>query len=302
MDDFFLNLRAFLLSLLVHVALLASLAVSLEWTTPPSPPQAEAVEVIQAKAVDESQVHAEIERLTAQERQRQEQEAARQRQLEEQARKAQETLAREKRRLAELEEKRRLEEEKRRQELERLRALKRKKEEEQKRLIKLKEQQEAEARRLKAIEEKRKKEEEAKRRAEEARKKAEQKAAEERRRRQREEALRRKLAEEEKRLQAERARKAQMLVERYKGIIRQKVERNWRRPVGVPEGLSCVVRVKLLPSGDVGEVTIVKSSGNAPFDASVKRAVMKASPLPLPKDRDLFPYFRELEFVFAPKA
>jgi len=56
-----------------------------------------------------------------------------------------------------------------------------------------------------------------------------------------------------------------------------------------------------VPSGDVLQVTVVKTSGDERFDRSVENAVYKASPLPLPEDRDLFEYFREIEFIFNPE-
>ena len=85
----------------------------------------------------------------------------------------------------------------------------------------------------------------------------------------------------------------------YVGQIKATVERNWLRPKGLPKNLKCTVRVSQIPSGDVINVTIVKSSGNVAFDNSVIAAVRKSSPLPLPKDPSLFA--RELIFVFDPR-
>ncbi|MFQ5761274.1 MAG: cell envelope integrity protein TolA, partial [Acidiferrobacterales bacterium] len=84
-------------------------------------------------------------------------------------------------------------------------------------------------------------------------------------------------------------------------LIRQKVSRNWARPPGAQTGLQCTVRVRLVPSGDVLQATVAKTSGDERFDRSVENAVYKASPLPLPEDRDLFEYFREIEFIFNPE-
>ncbi len=50
------------------------------------------------------------------------------------------------------------------------------------------------------------------------------------------------------------------------------------------------------------EADVVQSSGDPVFDRSVENAVYRASPLPLPDDSALFPYFRELEFTFRPES
>lgn len=122
------------------------------------------------------------------------------------------------------------------------------------------------------------------------------------RQKQAEQALQAQLAaEEEQRQEAARAARAMAEAEKYKVLIRQKVSRNWSRPPSSAGGLQCVVRVRLVPGGEVLQATVVRSSGDAPFDRSVENAVYKASPLPLPEDPELFSYFREIEFVFSPK-
>jgi len=88
--------------------------------------------------------------------------------------------------------------------------------------------------------------------------------------------------------------------DKFVGLIIQKVERNWIQPAGDISGLSCVVRVRLIPGGDVVDAQVIKSSGNAFFDRSVELATRKAAPLPLPSDPNLFGRFRTLEFYFRP--
>lgn len=100
---------------------------------------------------------------------------------------------------------------------------------------------------------------------------------------------------------AEEAR-AQRELTRVEGLIKQKVERNWVRPAGWTQGMECVVRVRLIPTGDVLGATVVRSCGNPAFDRSVENAVYKASPLPLPEDKSLFEHFRELELRFRPEG
>lgn len=96
--------------------------------------------------------------------------------------------------------------------------------------------------------------------------------------------------------------RAQDALASFSGAIRQKVERNWNQPAGSAIGLKCKVRVKLIPGGEVVDVRVVKSSGNALFDRSVELATEKASPLPTPSEPSLFKYFRDIEFMFDPEA
>ena len=108
-------------------------------------------------------------------------------------------------------------------------------------------------------------------------------------------------AEEKARQAAAQAARAATVVDKYKALIRQRVNNNWSRPFGVAKGLKCVVHVRLTPSGEVLSATVVSSSGNPIFDRSVENAVYKAAPLPLPDDPSLFDNFREIEFLFNPE-
>ncbi|MEM6817836.1 MAG: cell envelope integrity protein TolA [Pseudomonadota bacterium] len=129
--------------------------------------------------------------------------------------------------------------------------------------------------------------------------------------RKRQEELARQRAEEERRRQeaAERARQAELeaqlrdalqaeearegainagLLEQYIELIRQDVERQWNRPAGVPDGITCTVAVKQLRGGVVTSVTVVDCEGGPELVRSIERAVLKASPLPSPKEPSLF--------------
>lgn len=188
----------------------------------------------------------------------------------------------------------------------RLENIKKKKQEQQRQAeAERKRKAEAEKKRIAEIERKKKAEQEARRKAEaekkrkleqERKRKAElekQRQAEAERKRKAEQALQAKLA-------AEQEARAQGVVAEYVAYITEKVERNWLRPPGSPQGLSCIVQVRLIPGGDVADVQIVKGSGDPVFDRSVETAVFKAAPLPLPTDAALFNYFRQINFVFKP--
>ena len=88
--------------------------------------------------------------------------------------------------------------------------------------------------------------------------------------------------------------------QQYIAPIRQKVERNWLRPPGAPAGLKCVVRVSQIPGGEVVGIAIQTSSGNVAFDRSVEEAVLRSSPLPVPKDPSWFD--RHILITFDPEA
>ena len=90
--------------------------------------------------------------------------------------------------------------------------------------------------------------------------------------------------------------------EQAKFAIKQKVNRSWIRPVSTTAGLKCTIRVRLLSDGTVMDAEVISSSGDEDFDRSAENAVNKASPLPVPKDKELFAReFRSFQFLFNPK-
>ena len=108
------------------------------------------------------------------------------------------------------------------------------------------------------------------------------------------------LAAEQARMAAQRQSAMQRMINEYGQYIKEKVQRSWIRPPGSSSALSCTVEVRLIPSGEVIDAQIVRSSGNPAFDRSVEAAVFKASPLPVPPDREVMEQFRSLRFEFKP--
>ncbi|MDJ0870477.1 MAG: cell envelope integrity protein TolA, partial [Gammaproteobacteria bacterium] len=206
----------------------------------------------------------------------------------------------EQKRQAEVERKR-IEQEKRKAEAERQRIEEEKRRAEAERQRIEEEKRRAEAERQRIEEEKRRAETERKRVEEEKRRaEAERKRIEEQKRRQQAElAMQAELAEEELILKRRRQSLRQRNFNQYVASIQDKVQRVWRRPLGVPKGLSCTIRVAQIPGGEVVSATVTQSSGNVEFDRSVEAAVLKASPLPRPRDPDLFE--REIKFIFQPE-
>lgn len=116
----------------------------------------------------------------------------------------------------------------------------------------------------------------------------------------REEELRNNLQAEQDRMALESDKQKQSMINQYRAMIEAKVRQNWNVPASAQQGMSCEVQVRLIPSGDVIQVQLTKSSGDATFDRSVENAVHKASPLPVPPgDSGLFNVFRDLKFPFT---
>ena len=61
-----------------------------------------------------------------------------------------------------------------------------------------------------------------------------------------------------------------------------------------------MVRVSQIPGGEVVKAEIQTSSGNIAFDRSVEEAVLRSSPLPVPKDPALFD--RTIMITFEPEV
>lgn len=87
--------------------------------------------------------------------------------------------------------------------------------------------------------------------------------------------------------------------------IRQIVDRvsgQWLKPIGLNDSLSCKLKVKVLPNGEVSHVEVLESSGQWTFDRSAEAAVKKSSPLPLPEDVSVRDRLREFTFTFKPES
>ena len=81
--------------------------------------------------------------------------------------------------------------------------------------------------------------------------------------------------------------------------IRSKVKSNVIEPPDLQGNAEAVFDVILLPSYEVLEVKLKRSSGNRAYDDAVQRAILKSSPLPRPDRQDLFQ--RALELRVRPR-
>jgi len=149
----------------------------------------------------------------------------------------------------------------------------------------------------KAAEAKKREEEQARKKAE-----AEKKKREDERKRREEE--RKKREEEAARREAEKAAQAaasarQAEFDKFVNAIKAKIRGRANVPDTVRGNPELHVRIRVLPGGEVLDITITKRSGNPAYDSAIERGIRSASPLPVPPpNSELFPQFRELNLNF----
>jgi colicin import membrane protein len=171
--------------------------------------------------------------------------------------------------------------------------------------IALKAKQEAE-RRQKEVLERERKEAEAKTKAEEKR------IAEQKERQQREIETMRAQADRESQLRAQAQRESQLRAQQLADASagRSKAQADWidrirakiRGNVNTPENLTgnpeAIFEVVQLPTGEILDAHLRKSSGVRAYDEAVERAILKSSPLPRPDRAEVFE--RTLILKFRP--
>jgi colicin import membrane protein len=91
-------------------------------------------------------------------------------------------------------------------------------------------------------------------------------------------------------------------IDKYKALILQTITQNWVIPENLASGLSCQLLLHVAPGGEIISVILIRSSGNELLDRSAKTAVLKSSPLPVPKDAALFDDFREIRLTARPEG
>jgi colicin import membrane protein len=85
----------------------------------------------------------------------------------------------------------------------------------------------------------------------------------------------------------------------YADKIRSKIKSNIVLPPDIKGNPEAIFDVVQLPTGDVIDVNLRKSSGYKPYDDAVDRAIRKSSPLPQPDRPEQFR--RELQLKFRPQ-
>lgn len=303
-----LDTRSFLYAVVIHLVALVLLVVSVEFDifSAKKPKQ----QIVQATVIDRTQIEKELNQPGEAEERKQKEEAHKRREADEKARVEQEkrkALAikkaeAEERRIEEKrkEEKKRKAEKEKRKQAEALHrkeeAEKQRKEEEARRKVVEEEKRRVEERRRKEEAEKRRKKEEARRQAEEAKKHAEKQRREEENAR-RQQALLDELAVEEAEATQH---QDERVISAAVAEIQNKVGRSFNK-TGLPSGLTCKIRIRTVPGGEVVSAEVTRSSGNALFDRQAEIAAQKASPLPVATDTRVYEsYFRMLDLEFKP--
>lgn len=90
----------------------------------------------------------------------------------------------------------------------------------------------------------------------------------------------------------------------YEEMIAERVSQNWSRPPSARKGMQAVLEIKMLPTGQVVGVRVVRSSGDAAFDRSAEQAVKRVDRFEEVKNipPDIFEKrFRQFTFTFSPE-
>jgi colicin import membrane protein len=277
--------KPLLLSILLHTVAFGMLLVSLDLTPIPRQTISSQENIIDAVSVNNEQVEQEIAKIKELEQQKLDEESRKQQAAEQQLKDLQKQTN-------EIENKRKLEEKRLVDLKQRQQDEGKKRKEEELKLAETKIQQEA-------LNKQREEEEKKRLQAAEQKKQDEIKLAEEKKRLQAEAALKRKLAEEERLQNEAQDRQDINEINSYVARITVAIEREFNT-AGLPPGLSCILRIRMIPGGDVVEARIDKSSGNAIFDSRAEIAVKRASPLPVPDNPRIFGKMREIRLTFDP--
>ena len=97
---------------------------------------------------------------------------------------------------------------------------------------------------------------------------------------------------------------AEQMANSYIALITDAIQNNWNRPPSARNGMEAELALQLMPTGEVLNVSVIKSSGNSAFDRSAENAVRRAGQFPELKNlpNKLFEqYFRKLRLKFRPE-
>ena len=99
-------------------------------------------------------------------------------------------------------------------------------------------------------------------------------------------------------LAAQQAAAGQSVLDDFSGRIQSKIKRFINLPPDLTGNPQAEFDVVLMPTGELLDVKLARSSGSSAYDKAVERAIYKAAPLPLPPDPALFSKFRQLHLKF----
>lgn len=164
--------------------------------------------------------------------------------------------------------------------------------------------QKAEAERKQKEQQKKRQEEAAKAKAEAERKakaEAERKQQEQLRAQREQQAFETALAQEQARLEEE---SYAVTAQSYMSAIARRVIENWSRPPSARNNMQCILLIRLVPTGRVVSVDVLKGSGNSAFDLSAVQAVQKVEQFTEVREMpsEVFErHYREFELNFNPQ-
>tara|TARA_B110000858_G_scaffold175921_1_gene209708 strand:+ start:703 stop:1560 length:858 start_codon:yes stop_codon:yes gene_type:complete len=87
-------------------------------------------------------------------------------------------------------------------------------------------------------------------------------------------------------------------------IIQQAVQSVWSRPPSARNGMRAILQIRMLPTGEITDVSVTESSGDPAFDRSAENAVYSAAPF---RELQALPInvfnenFRSLSLIFQPE-
>ena len=284
---------AYTAAILIHALIIGAMVFN--FTSKPKVVEAfdaDKIDVVKATTVDESQIKHQQKLIKEKDAQKKREESAEKKRLADLKKQAEQ----EKKRIADLQKQQKdeqvkaLELEKQRKEI----ALKREKEKKQAEQEKKKREKELAERKKKELEEKKKRDAEKARIA---------KLEEERKKRDAEKARLDKIEQDKKKAEAlalekqkqeaqknfaeqlaveEARQRSATLVSKYAALVTKAINDKRTIAPDFDSSLAAKLNIKLSPRGDVLNVSIVESSGNARYDRDAEKAVRNASPLPIP--------------------
>lgn len=279
---------AILLSVLVHLGLLALLIVNFQWSKPEVKQSGTPQPQINAKAVNSKRVEQLVKKLRNERISKQRQEQKRLEDLKKAEDEAKRRRIVEEQKADEARKNRQQAEQRRKAEEKKAADLKKKREKEE---VERKKKADAEKRRQQEVERKRKADAE-KRRKEEAERKRKAKQEAQRKRKEAEEKARQEALEREMQAQMD-AEAAELAAARRQAVlsevdvfnqrIKSKINRNWFKPESLGH---CIFTIKISPGGLVIDIQVVE--GSPAHCDSGRRAIMRAEPLPMSKDPDAY--------------
>ncbi len=94
------------------------------------------------------------------------------------------------------------------------------------------------------------------------------------------------------------------MVQSGTALIQQLVQESWSRPPSARNGMRAILQMRLLPTGELVDVSVTQSSGDPAFDRSAENAVYGAAPF---RELQALPInvfnenFRSLSLIFEPE-